>query len=107
MAKRTIRARLVVEDIRAGLSDEQLIQKHEITSGALHSIFRKLVQSGLMTDLEFYERSRLAESEVFRAFSEEPDVILNCPDCGQRLPEYPAQCTFCQTISTTVKASMP
>ncbi len=105
MIKRKIRAKKILQDVRHGLNDSQLIEKYEITPRTLQYIFRKLVQAGLMTDLEFYERSRLTESDVFRALSDEPDAVLKCPDCGEPLPEHGEECLFCQTIDGTRKSS--
>jgi len=105
MLKRKIRAKKILQDVRAGLDDNQLIEKYEITARTLQYVFRKLVQAGLMTDLEYYERSKLTESDVFRAFSEEPDAVLRCPDCGEPLPEHGGDCMFCQTIDGTTKNS--
>lgn len=105
MLKRKIRAKKILQDVRAGLNDNQLIEKYGITARTLQYVFRKLVQAGLMTDLEFYERSKLTESDVFRAFSEEPDAVLRCPDCGEPLPEHGGDCLFCQTIDGTTKNS--
>lgn len=98
MVKRKISAKKIIEDLRAGLNDDQLIEKYSLKPRTLQYIFRKMVQAGLMTDLEFYERSRLTESEVFRAFSDEPDALLRCPDCGRPLPEHGTGCVFCLTM---------
>lgn len=103
MLKRKIRAKKILQDVRAGLNDNQLMEKYEISSRTLQYVFRKLVQAGLMTDLEYYERSKLTESDVFRAFSEEPDAVLRCLDCGEPLPEHGGDCLFCQTMDGTRK----
>ncbi len=107
MVKRTISAKRILKDVRAGFHDDYLCEKYRITPRTLQYIFRKLVQAGLMTDLEFYERSRLTESDVFRAFSEEADGILRCPGCGQTLPEHGGECIFCLTVDSTMKTSPP
>ncbi|AFM24492.1 hypothetical protein [Desulfomonile tiedjei] len=106
MAKRKIRAKDMVHDIREGLSDSQLIEKYGLTSRGLQYIFRKLVQTGLMTDLEFFERSKLTESEVFRAFSDHSSEVIKCPNCGQALSEQGDECIFCQTIDVTKGACL-
>ncbi len=73
--------------------------------GLCSNVFQEAGQAGLMTDLEYYERSKLTESDVFRAFSEEPDAVLKCPDCGAPLPEHGGECMFCQTMGGTTKNS--
>jgi hypothetical protein len=106
MAKRKIRAKDMVHDIREGLSDSQLIDKFGLTARGLQYIFRKLVQAGLMTDLEFFERSKLTESEVFRAFSDPSSEVIKCPNCGQSLSEQGDECIFCKTIDITKGACL-
>lgn len=106
MVKRKISAKRIIEDMRAGLNDEDLIEKYRLKPRTLQYIFRKMVQAGLMTDLEFYERSRLTESDVFRAFADESDGLLRCPDCGRPLPEHGVGCVFCLTMQDpTVRIS--
>ncbi len=105
MAKRKIKAKKIVEDVRAGLSDAQLMERHGLTPRTLQYVFRKLVQAGLMSDLDFYERSKLTESDVFRAFSDEADPVLRCPGCGQALSDRGEDCVFCITIDSTTRAS--
>jgi hypothetical protein len=106
MAKRKIKATAMVHDIREGLSDSQLIEKYGLTSRGLQYIFRRLVQAGLMTDLEFFERSKLTESDLFRAFSDHSSEVIRCPDCGQSLSEQGEECIFCRTIDATKGACL-
>lgn len=97
MEKRKIRAKKIAQDVRSGLTDGELMEIYGLTPRTLRYLLTKLVQAGLITDLEFYERSRLTESDVFRAFSDETDAVLRCPNCGQCLPERGEDCVFCTT----------
>ncbi len=74
--KRKISAKKFLKYVRAGLTDDQLMEKFRITSVILQYIFRKMIQSGLMSQFEFYARSKLRESDLFAAFSAETDGYL-------------------------------
>jgi len=54
--KRTIRAKDIVNDIRAGMSDHELMGKYRLSVKGLQSIFRKLEESGTMKRSELYGR---------------------------------------------------
>jgi hypothetical protein len=101
MAKKKIRIRAseVVRDLKAGLSDQELIQRHRLTPELLRYVFRKLVEAGRITEMEFYERTMLSESSTFKAFSDESHERLKCHRCGRTLTEEEVVCSFCTTIS--------
>jgi hypothetical protein len=44
--KRSISAKAVVADIKNGLSDAELMSRHELSEGQLHNIFSQLVKAG-------------------------------------------------------------
>jgi hypothetical protein len=54
MDKRTIRAKDIVQDIRANMTDAQLMQKYQLSAKGLHSILKKLIEHNLLaeSDLE-------------------------------------------------------
>lgn len=99
MDKRKISARQIISDLRAGLSDDELMEKYAITAEALRYILKRLVESGLMTELQFYERMELTESDVLKALSDNPNHVLNCPGCGRPLPENEEECEFCGNVT--------
>jgi hypothetical protein len=99
MGKRKIGAKQVLSDLRAGASNRELMEKYNINEGSLRYIFKRLVESGLMTELQYHERMDLTESDFFRAFADKPDHVLNCPRCGAHLPEDGQECTFCQGVT--------
>jgi hypothetical protein len=49
MEKPTIIAKDVVEDLKAGMTDGELMEKYRLTTKGLSSLFRKLVEAGLMS----------------------------------------------------------
>lgn len=99
MVKRKISARQIMSELRAGMTDRELMEKHNINAESLRYIFKRLVESGLITELQYYERLGLSESDLFRAFSDEPGHVLNCPRCGARLPEDGQECMFCKSVT--------
>ena len=99
MAKEKIRIRAsdVVQDMRAGLSDQELMQRYRLTPELLRYLFRKLLEAGRITEMEFYERTMLSESSIFRAFSDGSHERLKCHRCGRTLTEEEG-CSFCSAI---------
>ncbi len=51
-AKRTIWIRTFVEDVRAGLTDAELMEKHRISEKELQLAFRKLVERHVLDPSE-------------------------------------------------------
>lgn len=54
--KRTIKAKDIVNDIRAGMSDHELMDKYRLSVKGLESIFKKLEESGTTTRSQLYGR---------------------------------------------------
>ncbi|MFH1115791.1 MAG: hypothetical protein V1792_17925 [Pseudomonadota bacterium] len=54
--KRIIKAKDIVNDIRAGLSDHELMGKYKLSIRGLESIFKKLEESGTVKRSELYGR---------------------------------------------------
>lgn len=50
MSEREIEARRVLEDIRAGMSDAELMDKYKLSTRGLRSLFRELTTLGLIED---------------------------------------------------------
>ena len=55
--KRKIKAKEIVNDIREGMSDSQLMEKHSLSSKGLQSVFRKLVDAKAITPREVFNRA--------------------------------------------------
>ncbi len=69
MTKRQIRANDIIEDIHAGLTDEGLCQKYDVSESVLKMVFEKLVGAGAVTRAEIDGRASLSqETEVWDAF---------------------------------------
>ncbi len=104
--KRRIPAQELAIDVRAGLSDEQLREKYDVTAGVLQYLLKRLAHSGLITEMELFERTALSESDLMRAFSDHGETVLNCPICGKPFPDGQDQCWNCDTITSTFDLKM-
>ncbi len=49
MAKRQIRVKEALKDVRAGMTDAELMKKHQLAPKGLQSLFSKMVTAGLIT----------------------------------------------------------
>ncbi len=98
MTKRNLSAQNIVQDIRAGLTDPQLEEKYRIKPDAMPFLMRRLVDAGMMTDLEMYERKSLSESDLMRAFKGVDEAVLRCPVCGNQLPQENVACALCERL---------
>ena len=68
--KRRISARQILSDINAGMDDECLMLKYDITQRQLQTIFRQIISAGLATPMELSRRLSITKSQVTEAFSE-------------------------------------
>ena len=55
-ARRQIKAKDVMQDIRAGATDSELMEKHKLTAKGLQSVFQKLLQATIVKPSEIYGR---------------------------------------------------
>jgi hypothetical protein len=89
MEKRKITAREVLEDIRFGKSDSNLMQKYSLSAQGLQSVFRKLLRAGLITQKELDDRIPASEQTV--------DIgLFVCPACGNIQGKEWVTCPRCQ-----------
>jgi hypothetical protein len=75
MEKRKITAREILKDIRAGLSDQDLMEKYTLSAQGLQSVFHKLVTAGAITQVELDDRVPISERTVDLG-------LFICPACG-------------------------
>jgi transcription initiation factor IIE alpha subunit len=64
MKKREINGREIVEDIRLGLTDDEMMEKYRISTQGLRSLFIKLYQAGLITNDDMEWRPSLWDETV-------------------------------------------
>lgn len=54
--KRRIKGNEIVADIKAGMTDQRLMEKYQLSEHALKNVFRKLVDAGAILESELQER---------------------------------------------------
>lgn len=62
--KRIIEARDIVNDIRWGMSEAELMEKYNLSSKGLQSAFTKLIEGGIMTYEEIYSQYQTGADTV-------------------------------------------
>jgi hypothetical protein len=68
VTKKKINAKELVKDIRAGLDDDDLMLKYDLTPQELERVFGKLVEADFITVVELHERAQLSDTQVTKAF---------------------------------------
>ncbi|MDQ7784873.1 MAG: hypothetical protein RDU20_18465 [Desulfomonilaceae bacterium] len=63
-AKRVVNAKDIVEDIRAGMSDKDLMTKYRLSSRGLQSAFSKLVNNRILSVEEVYGQPRSTDDDT-------------------------------------------
>ena len=72
---RKLKAKSVVRDVQRGLGDTLLMAKHNLSRKQLEMVLRKLLDAGMITHMQLYERTSLSDTQVTRAFVEAEKAI--------------------------------
>jgi hypothetical protein len=98
MDKRRITAREILKDIRGGASDPDLMKKYALSAQGLQSVFTKLVNSGVVTQVELDDRVPVSERTVDLGLFICPACgniqgkeFVTCPRCGFSAPQRSKQ----------------
>ena len=75
MAKITVRGKELAQDIHLGMGDSQLMEKYQLRPKQLEMALRKLLEAGLITDMQLYERTSLSDSMITKAFVESEEAV--------------------------------
>jgi hypothetical protein len=62
--KRRVNIKAVIEDIRSGVGDEGLMRKYDLPPRGLRELFKKLLDSELVTDAELYSASAMYRERI-------------------------------------------
>ena len=73
MNKRKISAKELVSDIKSGMTDAQLMAKHELTPKALEGLFSKLIQAGVLNAASIRERGVVKKGPTPGVFEGQAD----------------------------------
>jgi uncharacterized protein (DUF433 family) len=65
----------LMEDVRAGMDDDELMKKYSLSRRELQRFFREAIQAGHTTALELSQRLCITQSQVSEAFSEIEQAI--------------------------------
>ena len=94
--KRRINAREFIADIQAGLSDDALMEKYQLSESSLHHMFEKLLASGHVTQAQLDDRGK--------GLPEVPTELRTCPACGKRYAGVTDECPNCGVIASRFEA---
>ncbi len=72
--KRRIKAEPFIRDLRNGVGDERLMEKHSLSPNQLMKVFRKLVDVGAIAEMEFLMRTSISDSIITKAFVDTQQV---------------------------------
>jgi hypothetical protein len=89
--KRKISAKEFLADVRAGLTDVGLMDKYDLSAPTIHTLFKKLADSGLMSHTEMEQRMPLSDRSVSLE-------VYRCPACN--MPQFTKfeECPQCGVI---------
>ena len=91
MGKKTVKAKELLADIRAGMDDAGLMQKYGLSAGGILKALNRLLWEGLLSPSEIAERRSLAKTVYMPVFECRScgDVqfskVEKCPQCGTRI----------------------
>jgi hypothetical protein len=95
VAKKTIKARELLSDIRAGVDDAGLMEKYGLSARGVLQALNRLIAEGLMSPSELVERRPLAKTVYMPVFT--------CPTCGDCHFEKVERCPRCGSRMKTLK----
>lgn len=87
MSKKSVKASEVLKDIKAGMTDAALMEKYGLTEKGLESLFRKLLDGGLLKQSELDNRKALLEKAI--------ELAWECPACGKPQSKAFDECREC------------
>lgn len=93
--RKTISAKELARDIKAGLPDGELMKKYGISHDSLTKAFNKLVSAGILTQ-EDVQKTRGP-----RAVG--PHDYVKCPSCGLPQPRLAIECANCGVIMAKMR----
>ena len=99
MAKKSIKARELLFDIRAGVDDAGLMEKYGLSARGILQALNRLIAEGLMSPSELVERRSLAKTVYMPVFT--------CPTCGDCHFEKVEKCPRCGSRMKTLKEDKP
>lgn len=63
MSNKTIKAKEILADMKAGFDDDALMQKYQVSYSQLQSLFQKMVEAGVLLQMEVDQRIQSVEQK--------------------------------------------
>ena len=93
MEKRTVDAKEILDDIKAGMDSTALMEKYQLSEKGLQSLFKKLKDAGVL-------KPKKGEPEKTTSAPEEAVAgAWKCPICGNPQTTQYNQCPECSVIA--------
>ncbi len=99
MAKRKIRAKEFLSDIRAGMDDAGLRYKYGLSANEVLKVMSKLIWGGLMSPTELAQRRSLAKTVYMPVFK--------CPSCKEISYMKLEKCPHCSAPMKNLNEKKP
>jgi hypothetical protein len=101
MLKKTLNAKEVLDDIKAGMDDATLMGKYQLSEKGMQSLFKKLVEGGMLEQEELEKRTPALEEELQRRTAPEKaaEGTWICPICGNPQNTHYDKCPECSVIA--------
>jgi hypothetical protein len=93
MAKKTVDAKEILDDIKAGLGSTALMEKYQLSEKGLQSLFKKLKDAGVL------KPKKSAPEETTSAPVQAVAGTWKCPICGNPQTAQYNQCPQCSVIA--------
>ena len=99
MEKRHISAHEVLQDIHAGLDDVDLMAKYKLSAKDFKSVCAKLIERGLISEVEF--------SELELLWAQKEGRVWHCPACHMPQSHQFDECPQCGIIVAKYELQHP
>jgi DNA-binding GntR family transcriptional regulator len=100
--KRKIKVKPFVSDLRNGMGDRELMEKYTVSEHQLHKAFQRLIDAGVIDEMELFMRTSLSDSTMTKAFV---DTIKERDNFEETTPsrdlETPSNISITQKLNTT------
>ncbi len=70
-----ISVKQVLQDIRSGMDDEELMKKYNLSNRQIQRLFRKMIAEGFMSPMELANRLCVTKSQVTEAIDQMKKAI--------------------------------